>query len=206
TAASAWGAAYAGDIDNVRSALDFALGPAGDLAAGLELVGRTHVLWAELGLMLEHRHWVEEALRRSTPATPAAGVAPLLSWHARDVRDLDDPAEHEDAMRAAKIFRKLGDAFGEGRMLLRAGTALLDPDNGSADGERTLQRARALLEARVKTKSLARCLSALATARLFAGDPAAARELHAAAVAIYRDIGEATGGSADFAPARRRFA
>jgi hypothetical protein len=45
-------------------------------------------------------------------------------------------------MRAAKIFRKLGDAFSEGRMLLRAGTALLAPDQGGGDGERTLQRAR----------------------------------------------------------------
>jgi hypothetical protein len=93
-------------------------------------------------------------------------------------------------MRAAKIFRKLGDAFSEGRMLSRAGTALLAPDQGGGHGERTLQRARTLLETRPRTKSLARCLSALATARLFAGDAVAARELHAAAVALYREIGE----------------
>jgi predicted ATPase/DNA-binding winged helix-turn-helix (wHTH) protein len=200
TAASAWGAAHAGDIDNVRAALDWAFGPAGDLAAGLALVGRTHVLWSELGLMLEHRHWVEEALRRCTPKTPAEVLARLLAWQAGDVRDLDDPADCEDALRAGKIFHKLGDAFAEGRMLLRAGTARLDPDGGGGDAERMLRRARTLLETRGKTKSLARCLSALATARLFAGDPVAARELHAAAVAIYRDLGELAGG-ADFAAA-----
>ncbi len=38
--------------------------------------------------------------------------------------------------------------------------------------------------------ALARCLGALATARLFAGDAAAAHDLHAGAVAIYRDLGE----------------
>ena len=201
TPASAWAPAYAGDVDNIRAALDWAFGPAGDAAAGLALVGRTHVLWAELGLMLEHRHWVAEALRRCTAKTPADVTARILSWQAGDVRDLDDPAEHQEAVRAAKLFHKLGDPFAEGRMLLRAGTALLDPDTGGGEGERTLRRARTLLETRGRTKSLARCLSALATARLFAGDPAAARELHAAAVAVYRDIGELTGGGADFAAA-----
>ena len=189
TTSAEWTAAHAGDVDNVRAALDWGFGPAGDTGVGLCLVGRSHVLWAELGLMLEHRHWVGEALRRCTPATPADVLGRLLAWQAGEVKDMDDPAEHEDALRAAKIFRELGDSFAEGRMLLRAGTALLDPDDVTA-GERLLRQARGLLAASRNTKSLARCLGALATARLLAGDVAAARELHAGATEIYRALGE----------------
>jgi hypothetical protein len=39
---------------------------------------------------------------------------------------------------------------------------------------------------------LARCLSALASARLFAGDLASARSLHRQALDVYRDLGEAS--------------
>jgi hypothetical protein len=39
------------------------------------------------------------------------------------------------------------------------------------------------------TKTLARCLSALASARLFASDIAAAQALHEQAVKIQRDLG-----------------
>ncbi|HEY4919912.1 MAG TPA: winged helix-turn-helix domain-containing protein [Xanthobacteraceae bacterium] len=189
TSSPEWGAAYAADVDDVRLALDWAFGPGGDEAAGLELVGRAHLLWGELGLMSEHRHFVEQALARSTAATAPDVVARLLSWQAGDVKDIDDPAEHADAMRAAAIYRNLGDGFAEGRMLLRAGAARLQPDD-SAEGERLLRDAQALLAPRGQTKSLARCLSALATARLFAADVTTARELHARAVGIYRDLGE----------------
>ena len=137
--------------------------------------------------MLEHRHWVEEALRQCTAKTPEDVVARLLSWQAGDVKDIDDPAEYEDAMRAAAIYRKLGDRLAEGKMLLRAGMARLWPDH-SEDAERLLREAHAVLSPYAKTKSLARCLSALATARLFAADVAAARELHSRAVGIYQEI------------------
>lgn len=184
-----WAAAYAADIDNVRAALDWAFGASGNVAAGLALVGRSHVLWAQLGFTLEHRHWVVEALRRCTAKTPQEVLARLLSWEAGDVKDIDDPTEYEDAMRAAAIYRELGDRFYEGKMILRAGMARLMPDDAEA-GERLLGDAQTLLTPYANTKSLARCVSALATARLFAGDVAAARELHSRAVRIYEGIGE----------------
>jgi predicted ATPase/DNA-binding winged helix-turn-helix (wHTH) protein len=191
TPSSQWTAAYERDVDDVRAALAWAFGSGGDLALGLELAGCSHVLWSELGLMLEHRHWIEEALRRCARTTPRDVTARLLSWQAGEVRDIDDAADHADALRAAKLYRQLGDPFAEGRMLLRAGAGRLLPD--AAEGERLLQKARALLAPAGPTKSLARCLSALATARLLAGDAAAARALHAEVVAIHRDIGALIG-------------
>src|SRR5262245_12765711 len=118
-----WIACYEPDIDNVRGALEWAFGPDGDVAVGLELVAHSHVLWAELGLILEHRRWVVAALDKVGKATPSEVAARLLSWQAGDVRELDDPADYNEAVRAAGLYRKLGDGFQEGRVLLRAGTA-----------------------------------------------------------------------------------
>ena len=113
-----------------------------------------------------------------------------MSWQAGEVRELDDPVDYDEAMRAAAIYRKLGDGFHEGRALLRAGTARLLPDRVDA-GERLLRKAHALVRPFGATKTLARCLSALASARLFAGDPAQARALHDETIAVYRAVGEA---------------
>jgi predicted ATPase len=186
-----WAACYEPDIDNLRGALEWAFGPDGDGAVGVELVAHSHVLWAELGLILEHRRWVTTALKKTGKATPPEVVARLLSWQAGDVRELDDPADYQEAMRAADLYRKLGDGFHEGRVLLRAGTARLLPDSAD-EGEDLLHKAHALLLPFGTTKTLARCLSALASARLFAGDLASARSLHRQALDVYRDLGEAS--------------
>ena len=116
-------------------------------------------------------------------------MARLLSWQAGDVRDLDDPADYDEAMRAAALYRKLGDSFHEGRVLLRAGTARLSPDNVQ-EGERLLRKAEALVRPSGVTKTLARCLSALASTQLFAGDLDGAQVLHEEAVHVYRKVGE----------------
>ena len=184
-----WIARYEADIDNLRGALEWAFAAEGDVAAGLDLVGQSHLMWSELGLMLEHRRWVHAALAKITKATPAAVTARLLSWQAGDVRDIDDPADYDEATRAAALYRKLGDDFHEGRVLLRAGAARLLPD--SADkGETILRKAHALVRASGATKTLARCLSALASARLFADDLPGARALHEEAIGVYRALGE----------------
>jgi hypothetical protein len=146
--------------------------------------------------MLEHRRWVEEALAKAGQATSPEVTARILSWQAGDVRELDDPADYEEAMRAATIYGKLGDGFHEGRALLRAGMARLLPDSVE-EGEQLLQKAHDLVRASGTTKTLARCLSALASARLFAGDLAQARALHDQAIAVYRELGEAGGQLAE---------
>ena len=133
--------------------------------------------------------------REKAARSPPKKAAQLLSWQAGDVRELDDPADYEEAMRAADLYRKLGDSFHEGRVLLRAGTARLSPDCAE-EGERLLREAHALVRPFGTTKTLARCLSALASARLFAGDLSDAHSLHRQALDVYRDLGE---GSDDHA-------
>src|SRR5262249_24330836 len=135
------------------------------------------------------RRWVMEALGKVTKSTPVEVVARVLSWQAGEVRELDDPTDYEEAIRAATLCRKLGDDFHEGRALLRAGTARLSPES-VAEGERLLRKALALVRPTGNTKTLARCLGALASARLFDGDLAAAQRLHEEAIDVYRGLGE----------------
>jgi predicted ATPase/DNA-binding winged helix-turn-helix (wHTH) protein len=184
-----WIVQYEADLDNLRGALEWAFGKDGDVNIAVDLVGRSHVIWAELGLMLEHRRWVNEALAKIRKETPAEVMARLLSWQAGDVRELDDPTDYDDAMRAAALYREVGDGFQEGRALLRAGTARLSPDS-VVEGENLLRKAQALVRPFGPTKTLARCLSAQASARLFAGDIGKARTLHDEAIRICRDLGE----------------
>jgi hypothetical protein len=68
----------------------------------------------------------------------------------------------------------------------------LRPDNVEGS-ERLLRKALTLLRPAGTTKTLARCLGALASARLLAGDQKEARTLHGQAVQIYRDLGERLG-------------
>jgi predicted ATPase/DNA-binding winged helix-turn-helix (wHTH) protein len=184
-----WLERFAADVDNLRAALEWSFAPGGAQAAGLRLVGASHVLWSELGLFIEHRHWVERALAAADRKTPADATARLLSWQAGEVRAHDDPTDYDDAMRAAALFRKLGDKFAEGRMLCRAGTVRLMPDNVE-ESEGLLRKALVLLRPAGTTKSLARCLGALASARLLAGDLREARTMHERAIQIYRELGE----------------
>src|SRR5256886_17636505 len=94
------------------------------------------------------RGWVDAALEKIGKAPPADVTARLLSWQAGDVRELDDPADYDQAIRAAGLYRKLGEPFHEGRVLLRAGTARLLPDS-AGEGERLLRKAHRSEERRV---------------------------------------------------------
>jgi len=195
SASEPWLARYGADVDNLRAALTFAFSPEGSHEIALDLVGRSHVIWSELGLMLEHRHWVERARALVATDTPPLTQARLLSWQSGDVKDADDPSDIEDALSAALLYRGLADPFHEGKMLLRAGAGRLMQDSmqmstpaDGEGGEALLGAARALLARFGATKALAQCVSALASARLFAGDMDAAQALHREALAITRTL------------------
>jgi predicted ATPase len=71
--AADWRTTYAGHIDNVRAALDWAFSPNGNAAAGIALTISTGSLWLNVSLMDECRQRVKRAishLRPSATATP----------------------------------------------------------------------------------------------------------------------------------------
>jgi predicted ATPase/DNA-binding winged helix-turn-helix (wHTH) protein len=189
SASEPWLARFGADVDNLRAALGWAFGADGSREIGLEMIGNSHVIWSELGLMLEHKYWVERGLSGAGAETPQAVLARLLSWQSGDVRDADDPADSDDALRAAALYRELGDPFHRAKMLLRAGAGRLTRDAGQT-GEPLLREALDLLKPFGDTKTLAHCLSALASARLFAQDMGEAQALHGEALAITRKLGK----------------
>jgi predicted ATPase len=179
-----WLPQYGADIDELRSALRWAFGPQGDVTLAIDIVAHSHVIWGELGLAFEHRHWVQEALGRVGDMTPKETVARLLTWHSGDVKEIDDPSDYEDALRAAQLHAQIRNPFGEAQALLRAGSV----GAVAEDGEALLRKAHDLLLPFGPTKTLARCLSALASNRLLAGQSKQARQLHEQALSTSRQI------------------
>ena len=57
-----WLADYAGEIDNLRSGLDWAFSPGGDISVGIALTAAAVPLWVYLSLIEERRRRVERAL------------------------------------------------------------------------------------------------------------------------------------------------
>lgn len=134
---------------------------------------------------------MQEALSRLNDQTPFVTVAHLLSWQAGDVRDIDDPSDYSDALRAAALHAQLGNNFAEGKALLRAGMAR-PPGGDDREGASLLYKAHTLLAPFGATKTLAWCLSAIASERLQSGDLVKARQLHEEALVIFHQIDAST--------------
>ncbi|TWI49742.1 putative ATPase [Pseudoduganella flava] len=60
-------------LDDVRTALAWAFGPAGDNAVGTALLVASATAWWDAGRLPEHREWLESALLRVTGAEGTAG-------------------------------------------------------------------------------------------------------------------------------------
>ena len=164
-ATKAWLRSYAPELDNLRAALEWAFGPVGDIALGLDLTGRSLPLFLELSLLPEQKRWFDAAVERIGTGTPPATAARLWLGSSFTHRMYyRDPLGAEAASRAAAFYREAGDALGLGAALVRAGAALLTPGDTAA-GERLLREAQDLLRPLGRTKHLAACLNAMSVAR-----------------------------------------
>ena len=79
--ASEWMAVFSLDIDNVRTALDWAFSSGGDTTIGVELTIASERLWFGLSLMEECRRRVERALS-SLPPREGGGAAHAMQLYA----------------------------------------------------------------------------------------------------------------------------
>ena len=102
-----WLAAYEPDLDNLRAALGWSLGPDGDPALGVKLVGYTDWLWRELSLLQEQRRWFELALTFVDDATPPSVEARIrlgLGWYFYG----GDRGRLSHNLRAIELMRQVG--------------------------------------------------------------------------------------------------
>ena len=77
---SDWHALYFPERDNVRVALDWALGVDGDPIIGIALAGASAALWAELSLPVEGRQRIEAAIAQVNSHTSKSDQARLWLW------------------------------------------------------------------------------------------------------------------------------
>src|SRR5271166_765996 len=99
--------AYEPDLDNLRAALVWSLGPDGDPALGLKLLSYTGWLWRDLSLVQEQRRWFELALTFVDDATPPAVEARIhlgLGWDFYG----GDRKRLSHNLRAIELMRKVG--------------------------------------------------------------------------------------------------
>ncbi len=156
---AAWLETYGPDVENLRSALDWAFGPDGDVAVGLRLVAHSYPLWWDLPQLALHEssRWFDLAAARIDADTPLAIAARLwfgMSW--RDVR-FGDRENFPAAARAAELFRAAGEPVGLGAALWRAGSALLTVET-AGEAARYFTEAEQVLRELPSTKWLALCL------------------------------------------------
>lgn len=107
-----WLAAYAGQLDNVRAALDWCFGPKGDREIGAALTISSAVLWFQLSLVNECRARFERAvasLGEGTPIDAAREVALLTTLGTALIYTIGPVSEAGDTLQAAcRIARETG--------------------------------------------------------------------------------------------------
>lgn len=105
-----------GELDNLRSALDWALRN-DDVESGLLMAGTLRPLWYDRGYLIEGRRWLEAFLSRSNHSPMPARAKALLASGTLARRQGDTAAARPLLEQALEISRRLGDKQGIARSL-----------------------------------------------------------------------------------------
>jgi predicted ATPase/DNA-binding winged helix-turn-helix (wHTH) protein len=171
-----WIATYAPEIDNVRTAFDWAFGGEHDRRLGMELIAASERLWYLMSLLAEGRGRFQRVLDELGTDVPKPLEAKL--WGGYGFLSTDHPRGRAlpALERAVALFRRLDDPVGLGRTLDVLGLTLARAGRVE-EGEAALTEACALLAGSSALKSYARSLTDSAVARLIAGRTSEARSL-----------------------------
>ena len=183
-----WRATYLPERDNVRVALDWALGPDGDHGIAVALAGASGPMWSDLSLYGEGHRRLEAACARIGPDTPPADEARLWLWLGLSW-SLAAPDRAMPALeRAIDLYRRLGDARNLGFALPRLAheEALAGRFHRSAA---LLAEARPLLGDTSPPKVLGDYYDYCAVLKALTGDPSGARSDLETALSLYRSAG-----------------
>ena len=178
------------ELDNLRAAIGWSLGR-GDPEVALRLVATLWWFWYKRGHLTEGRRWLEEALERSAPPTPAraealngAGVL------ARNQADYD--LARARLTESLALQRELGDGKGTADVLLNLGTVALD--RGDPVGAATLFDESLSLRRQLGDRwGAALALNNLGVAARARGDLADAASLCEESLEQFRALGDRAG-------------
>ncbi len=116
-----WHALYLPELDNVRAALEWALGAGGDPTLAVALAGRSQVLWGRSSLWSEGRQRLAAASGQVGDKTPHLDEA-RLGYGLGMLWLTSAPPQALAALeRSVELFRRLGDEIGIGNALLGLG-------------------------------------------------------------------------------------
>jgi predicted ATPase len=167
------------EIENWRTALDWALRKRGDVAVGQRLVVALRPVWIWI-LRAEGLYWVHQALDTVGDETPTDVVADLHYTDA--VLEHEAKRNHDAAERALARYRELGDQGGIGWAQISLGVALVELGQ-IAEGETMLKGSLEQLRDLQDTDGVIYALLRLSIARQLSGDLSTARSLLAEALA-----------------------
>ncbi len=187
----AWRSLYEPELDNLRAALDWALGPDGDGAIAIAIAGASGAMWADFSLPGEGRRWLASAGARIDAETPASDQALLSLWTGL-LRRYSAPAEAVAALeRASNLFRRAGNPAGLGHSLARRG-AILARLGRFDDATLALSQAFAALKDSGLPKAQAFYYSENGTMKMMAGELSEARTSYHESARLYRSMGAET--------------
>ena len=176
------------ELDNWRTALQWALADRGDVLLGQRLAGELVFVWGSFA-SLEGWRWIELAVELSDERTPSrviarlkvaeAAIAPLFG----DLKALLASSES-----ALAHYRDLGDELGIARAQTVFGAVLMGFGR-SAEAEPLVREALATTRRLSDGRILAFALRSVARVCYLNGDFAAAREYIAEELAIYKALG-----------------
>jgi predicted ATPase len=180
-----WRAVYVPECDNVRAALDWALGPGGDPAIGIALAASSRALWSELSVLSEGRRRLDVAVGRIDDQTPVREQA--RAWVALGILlGTAAPARAADALaRGIELYRRLGEISRLGPSLVELGRIWMYMgrfDQAAA----VLAEAYPLLERANLPRQLAHYFESLGFLRMLTGDVPGARALLEKALPLSR--------------------
>jgi len=181
----AWLAGVELELDNDRTALEWALTRGNDAVLGGAIAGALVGLWRNAGLAVEGRYWISLALERVNEAEH-----PHIAAHLQFAQSnlSSGKRSHDAAERAVRLYASVGDARGAARAQRTLAFALMQM--GQLDeAKAAIEQALAALRACGDTFNVASGLDILASIEALRGDVGAARELYAQALAANKALG-----------------
>jgi predicted ATPase/class 3 adenylate cyclase len=181
-----WRNTYRPERDNLRNALDWAFGPNGDKAMGIELAGWSHEMWFQLSLDAEGRQRMEAMATRVDDTLSPASRGRFWKAFGRFWSNIAPTRTAEARLRAAALFRSASLPVELGEMLVGYAAAL--PAESDDDAQKALAEAWPLIERAGRPRVLAE-YDSICAFRVCFSNPALAREHYESALRHFRSAG-----------------
>jgi predicted ATPase len=187
-----WRPRYLPETDNVRSALDWSLGPQGDAALAIALAAGSGPVWTGLSLYGEGIERLEAATAQLPSTVSPSDEARLWLWFGL-LLELSAPARAAKVLpRALAIYKEVGDSEGVAQSAIWLARALLLV--GRHDEAATiLESASPAINRADLPRLRASYLANAGLLKMLTNDLAGAQSLQQAALELYREIGSAVG-------------